>query len=62
MEADVDSDGANGGGEPIACTYARLNTEEVPLWRDLRDFWEDPGSYFILPGAALCLGLGHLVS
>ena len=54
VELDVDNGGANGGGGgPIACTYARLSTEEVPLWRDLRDFWEEPGSYFILPGMLL---------
>ena len=25
----------------------------MPLWRDLQDFWEEPGSYFILPGMLL---------
>ncbi len=30
------------------CTYARIDTIEVPFTGDLMDAWEDPASFFLL--------------
>ena len=30
------------------CTYARIDTTEVPFTGDLMDAWEDPASFFLL--------------
>ena len=30
------------------CTYARINTVEVPFTGDFMDAWEDPSSFFLL--------------
>ena len=30
------------------CTYARMDTIEVPFTGDLLDAWEDPASFFLL--------------
>ena len=36
------------------CTYARIDTVEVPFAGDLMDCWEDPTSFFLMNGAARC--------
>ena len=33
------------------CVYAQIDTQEPPLMRDLADYWEDPSSFFLIPGA-----------
>ena len=30
------------------CTYARIDTVDVPFTGDLMDAWEDPSSFFLL--------------
>ncbi len=30
------------------CTYARINTVEVPFTGDFMDAWEDPSSFFLM--------------
>lgn len=40
------------------CTYARIDTVELPLTGDLMDCWEEPASFFLISGAAQeCLPL-----
>lgn len=34
------------------CTYARIDTVEIPFSGDLMDSWEDPTSFFLMDGAA----------
>lgn len=38
------------GGGSSACTYARIDSVEMPRPRELGDWWEDPSSYFLIPG------------
>eukprot|EP00951_Prasinocladus_malaysianus_P037610 scaffold405393_cov39-Prasinocladus_malaysianus.AAC.1 len=37
------------GGVYIS-SYARINSQETPLLRDLADYWEEPSSYFLGTG------------
>ena len=32
------------------CTYARIDSLEVPFTGDLMDSWEDPASFFLMNG------------
>lgn len=41
------------GATGMACTYARINTVEMPRPMELSDWWEEPCSYFLLQGDLL---------
>lgn len=30
--------------------YAQLDSQEMPIPKDLSDYWQDPPSYFLIPG------------
>lgn len=30
--------------------YAQLDSQEMPIPKDLSDYWQDPSSYFLIPG------------
>ena len=36
------------------CTYARIDSVEMPRPREMMDWWEDPSSYFLLQGERPC--------
>lgn len=36
--------------ESAFCTYARIDSTEMSIPRDLTDYWEDPASYFLISG------------
>ena len=41
----------NEGGEgSIVNMYAQLDSQEMPIPKDLSDYWQDPSSYFLIPG------------
>lgn len=52
-EADSQEIGSGQHQVPLGSVYARIDTLQVPLARDLADYWEDPSSYFIAQGALL---------
>ncbi len=52
---------AEEGEETLFCTYAQLDTHVMSYPPDLADYWEDPSSYFILPGSTLFLILGRII-
>ena len=33
--------------------YAQLDSQEMPIPKDLSDYWQDPCSYFLIPGDLL---------
>ncbi|GAB4823845.1 hypothetical protein N2152v2_010891 [Parachlorella kessleri] len=41
------------GGGGSVCTYARIDSVEMPRPREMMDWWEDPSSYFLLQGSLL---------
>lgn len=44
----------NEGGEgSIVNMYAQLDSQEMPIPKDLSDYWQDPSSYFLIPGSFL---------
>ena len=41
----------NEGGEgSLVNMYAQLDSQEMPIPKDLSDYWQDPSSYFLIPG------------
>lgn len=30
--------------------YAQLDSQEMPIPKDLSDYWQDPSSYFLISG------------
>lgn len=41
----------NEGGEgSVVNMYAQLDSQEMPIPKDLSDYWQDPSSYFLIPG------------
>ncbi|DBB03695.1 TPA: hypothetical protein ACH3X3_011014 [Trebouxia sp. C0006] len=44
----------NEGGEgSVVNMYAQLDSQEMPIPKDLSDYWQDPSSYFLIPGSLL---------
>lgn len=35
------------------CIYAQIDTQEMPIMRDLADYWEDPSSFFLVSGVLI---------
>lgn len=31
--------------------YAQLDSQEMPIPKDLSDYWQDPSSYFLISGS-----------
>lgn len=42
------------------CTYARIDTVEIPFSGDLMDSWEDPTSFFLMDGVPYYPSCSHL--
>ena len=42
--------------------YAQLDSQEMPIPKDLSDYWQDPCSYFLIPGDLQNLYLCLLLS
>ena len=42
--------------------YAQLDSQEMPIPKDLSDYWQDPSSYFLIPGDLRNLYLCLLLS
>ncbi len=41
----------NEGSEgSVVNMYAQLDSQEMPIPKDLSDYWQDPSSYFLIPG------------
>ncbi|DBA97029.1 TPA: hypothetical protein ACH3X3_012910 [Trebouxia sp. C0006] len=44
----------NEGGEgSVVNMYAQLDSQEMAIPKDLSDYWQDPSSYFLIPGLLL---------
>jgi hypothetical protein len=39
-----------GGDGSVVNMYAQLDSQEMPIPKDLSDYWQDPSSYFLIPG------------
>ncbi len=39
-----------GGEGSLVNMYAQLDSQEMPIPKDLSDYWQDPSSYFLIPG------------
>ena len=38
------------GDGSLVNMYAQLDSQEMPIPKDLSDYWQDPSSYFLIPG------------
>ena len=41
---------SEGGDGSLINIYAQLDSQEMPIPKDLSDYWQDPSSYFLIPG------------
>ena len=40
----------DGGEGSLVNMYAQLDSQEMPIPKDMSDYWQDPSSYFLISG------------